>query len=183
MSNEIAKLYLSTYHLPTINDNNSFDFLNINLRTIIGNDMFNKYDTFNISLQSIFSGATSSTYLNQNADSFVNIVMSGLPFLNSTYDYITKNNTSETHLVTYEFPLKADFTQSNVFYYTNKHSGSADFQRPSGNVDINIRLASVITNEKAFSLNPFPQMNFFFTITGVLLSDHSNSIQQAIKIN
>ena len=84
----------------------SMSWNNINLRTVLG-DMYDKYNTFNISLASI-STSTANKIDTYNESRNIVLKMSGLPWINQTYDskLLTKGN-------------KAVIGTANFLTYTN----------------------------------------------------------------
>ena len=64
--------------------NLNFTWTNINLRTVLG-PLYEKYDEFNLTLKYIATGANPKSFLTaDNCNVLLNI--SGLPFLNQTYN-------------------------------------------------------------------------------------------------
>ena len=85
-----------------------FTWKNINLRSVLGS-MYDKYDLFNLCLSTISSGGVAvigNTYQlsSDPNDNNVSILMSGLPFINNTYNTATQHNTIYTTLGCYQFP-------------------------------------------------------------------------------
>ena len=82
----------------TISDNKcNLTWKNINLRMLMGNDIFNKYETFNLYLYQISqgSGLIPTVTMIGNSYRLVDIKMKGLLFLNNTYNVATGLNTNE----------------------------------------------------------------------------------------
>ena len=103
MQSECACFHLNTTDISTSTDvynqygsinanRNDITWNNVSLRTILGNDMYNKYDKFNIKLCSIMHSEPtlipSSTSVNLN----LQINIGGLPFSNCTYNTKSDNN-------------------------------------------------------------------------------------------
>ena len=96
---EIACLVLKTNVLPTNGTTNaygtgnsklsSFTWTNINLRTLLG-DMFDKYDRFMLLLQNISQSLAAA--MSSGDDRCILINMSGLSFVNSTYNQKLQSN-------------------------------------------------------------------------------------------
>ena len=80
-----ASLVLSTNNGTANNNRTSITWNNINLRTLLG-DMYEKSDLFNLCLNSVSSGATLNNVYKGPTDSNVLMRVSGLPFINSTYN-------------------------------------------------------------------------------------------------
>ena len=96
----------------------AFTWTNINLRSLLG-DLYNQYYYFNISLVSVSlsrcnaldaASATDDDYENRN----VLIKISGLPFINQTYDTLRKNNGTYATGAPLNIPTTAITT--NQFY-------------------------------------------------------------------
>ena len=79
----------------------SFTWTNINLRTLLG-DMFDKYDRYLLLLQNI-SHALSATMTTIVDDRALLINMSGLSFLNSTYNQKLQSNSGSLIVCPYIF--------------------------------------------------------------------------------
>jgi hypothetical protein len=76
----------------------SFTWNNINLRMLLGS-MYDQYDYFNISLISISSSLTQALAVGATADDkMVFVKMSGLPFINQTFQQSTGNNGTFAYL-------------------------------------------------------------------------------------
>ena len=74
---------------------------NINLRTVLG-DMYDKYNTFNISLASI-STSTAHAIDDDNESLYIVIKMAGLPWINQTYDSKLLTNGNKAVIAPLEF--------------------------------------------------------------------------------
>ena len=112
---ENATLVLRTFDANTSLQNTYYVWENINLRNLMGN-MYDKYEKFNLCLTSISSttaGATLGTLLE---DTMVAANISGLPFINQTYNTETGNNTNTATLTTFQFPRT---TGLNLYFYNN----------------------------------------------------------------
>ena len=122
MNVENASLVLRSFDLNTTEDNygvvNSTNTVmtwkNIDLRTLLGT-MYNNYDLFNLTLNSIATSkvkqaynATASAnngYAMGDAENLATMVqISGLPFINQTYDMKTNVNKSTTLIGAFTFP-------------------------------------------------------------------------------
>jgi hypothetical protein len=89
-----ASLVLKTSDFA-INTSNNYGFCdsvkaritwnNINLRSLLG-DMYDKYDTFNLCLNTVSSGVSQNYYYASPSDLQVLLRIQGLPFLNNTYN-------------------------------------------------------------------------------------------------
>ena len=79
-----ASLVLSTTTSSNNTSRTSFTWNNINLRMLLG-DMYDKYDRFNLCLNTISSGL-SDAYFGTQADAQVLVRVSGLPWVNNSYN-------------------------------------------------------------------------------------------------
>ena len=165
-----------------------FTWRNINLKTLLGN-MYEKYDLFNLTLLQISNSGTSIPISsNQNylsADSNNNTVvvrMSGLPFINNTYDTKTQHNTNVTTLCNYQFgsivgvaktgttsllcpfPSYTQYQtcQSNTF---GKSQVQADIIISYRRINDNAILTVDGISDPTTAL--FPDAQFLFSITGI----------------
>ena len=94
MSNlQNASLVLSTNNGTSNNNRTSTTWNNINLRTLLG-DMYDKYDMFNLCLNTVASGTALSNIYKAPADCNVIMRVSGLPFINNTYNIGSSSNTN-----------------------------------------------------------------------------------------
>ena len=92
----------------------SITWNNINLRTLLG-DMYDKYNTFNLCLNTI--SISQANTIDPSPDSKnVNLRLSGLPFINQTYSVKNGNNTNTTSIGTFNFVASSATTQ---YYYSN----------------------------------------------------------------
>jgi hypothetical protein len=82
----------------------NFTWFNINLRTLLG-DQYDQYDYFNMSLVSMSCSAASATNQGTVDDKTVYLKLSGLPFINQTYDQKRGNNGSVTTLTVFQIPI------------------------------------------------------------------------------
>lgn len=164
-----ASLFLKTSDLPNGSisqygecdaKNSSFTWYNINLRTLLG-DMYNKYDAFNLCLNTISSGLASNLG-SQADDKNVIVKISGLPWLNQSYDVKSQNNTPWTVMGTFLFTSTATATQ---YYYSNN---IATFGKNQEQVNISIRYTRVVDDATSFSgVSSFPNTIFVFDIIGI----------------
>ena len=92
------------------NNRCNFTWYNINLRNILGNDIYEKYNKFNISLNTVaMSSQGSSTAMTPDARTLY-IKMSGLPWLSS---YDTSNPSTYATLNVIQVPTTASTTYLN----------------------------------------------------------------------
>ena len=90
---------------------------NINLRTVLG-DMYDKYDLFNLCLNTISTSVGTLTGTTNNDQRNVILSLSGLPWINQTYNVNKLSNTSSTVLGTFTFPTTASIA-FQYFYSSN----------------------------------------------------------------
>jgi hypothetical protein len=111
MDKRTARLLLKTHNLTTESTNlgvtddyqQNHTWYNINLRTLLG-DLYDKYDYFNLKLISIMSLDTKGG-IDTVEENYVNVKMSGLTFVNQTYDVNNKCNTNVCYLSNHIFLL------------------------------------------------------------------------------
>ena len=141
----------------------NFTWFNINLRVLLG-DLYNQYQYFNILLNSI-SNSTASASGTQGVaeDRIVYVKMSGLPFINQTYNQATGTNITPAIIGVYQIPMTA---VSNTQQYNNV-SNVLTFNKDQDLCSINISLFRLLDDTKpAITINN-PQFTFIFTIIGI----------------
>ena len=173
MNVQTARLVLKTNTLTAalnVNDDFSkYSFNNISLRNLLG-DMYDKYDLFNLSLKSIASGKGFGTISGQVFgvsldDLAVSIYMSGLPFINQTYNINSDNgmysNTNEVLLSNFIF--KRD--DSSTLNYLNENYITFSKNQLMCNLSIRYEKISELTIPDSEAT--FPDVVYIFEITGV----------------
>jgi hypothetical protein len=158
-----ASLVLSTTTSTNNAARTSFTWSNIDLRMLLG-DMYNKYDRFNFCLNTVASGI-SNNYLASQADAQVLIRVSGLPWVNNTYNITAAgaNNTNNTIIASFLFVNNSQQTQ--YFYGSNMAVFSKNQDIASITIDY-IRvsdLAAPVVANGTF----FPHVAFIFDIFGI----------------
>ena len=164
----------------------NFTWYSINLRSLFGNDLYNQYDYFNMSLISVSlarcnaldaSTATNDDYENRN----VLIKISGLPFINQTYDTLTKNNGTFVTVAPLNIPTTAITT--NQFY--NNSANVITFNKSQDLCNFYIAFFRVLDDTKpsldADTANP--NFVFIFVITGIDQADNQYRKNHLMKIN
>ena len=163
----------------------NFTWTNINLRSLLG-DLYNQYDYFNISLVSVSlsrcnaldaATATDDDYENRN----VLIKISGLPFINQTYDTLRKNNGTYATVAPLNIPTTAITT--NQFY--NNSANVITFNKSQDLCNFNIAFFRVLDDTKP-SLDADtenPNFVFIFVITGIDQADNQYRKNHLMKIN
>ena len=144
--------------------NRVMNWNNISMRTLLG-DMFDKYERFKLILSNI-AISTSSGSLGATLDDIqVSLNISGLPFINSSYDTATGNNKSSVCLTSFTY----NRTALNGAIYDYDDSIYAIFQKPPNMCDIQINVLRIIDdtipNVGAGTFYPF--INFIFRIEGI----------------
>lgn len=140
---------------------------NINLRLLLG-DLYDKYDTFNLCLTSISSGAPSEgigdNYLDNDIDNgHLTVYISGLPFINNTYDVAKCRNIHEAPLGIFTYPTAT----TAIGYRVYNDAGIVTFGKSQEQCNILIALRRVYDDDEPESVNILPITNYMFTIVGV----------------
>ena len=98
--------------IGTISNNRcTLTWKNINMRQVLG-EMYDTYETFNVYLYQISQTASIATAINATF-SMVDLRLSGLPFLNHTYNTVSRNNTNSAYLTSYLLYIKHWYWNSN----------------------------------------------------------------------
>jgi hypothetical protein len=185
MSNlQIASLVLrsSDLTLDTSNQYGSCDakrltqtWNNINLRTVLG-DMYDKYDLFNLCLNTITTAAAGAIG-GVNDDRNVIVKLSGLPFVNQTYSVKQGCNTNICPISSFAFTNGTTATQ--LFYSNNCYT----FGKSQQSCNLTIQYGRVLDDALPTTTTAFPNMVFIFDIVGVSKDNLTNSsTQQLIKM-
>ena len=171
MWREQALLYLNTHEIDTDqtkvevdntvggwNNNRQRFWFNVNFRTLLG-DMYNKYDTFNLSFVNCFSRVVDATGSATN----VNIYVSGLDLVNSGYNANAQNNTTYS-VVRNHFINNTAF--QNSFSSGERDQFAVTFKRPINSVRLEFELRDIINAEKMFTSvnNKYPYFVLMFSI-------------------
>lgn len=147
---------------------------NINLRTVLG-DMYDKYDTFNLCLNSVSCGTTEENlgpnYGDSDIDNLQHLInISGLPFINQTYSQKNSCNTNSAVLGTFLYPSST----TTVGYRVYNDSGVLTFGKSQEQCNISITLTRVFDGADPDSLYSFPKTTFIFSILGVAEKNKNN---------
>ena len=134
-------------------------WFNINIRTLLG-DMYDKFDTFNLCLNSVTSSVGNTDFGTTDDDRNVLINVGGFPFLNQTYATVSGHNTNSTVMGS------VFFQHSAITQYTFINS-YATFGKNTDLLNINIFYTSIGTNKLPASPDAFPEVVFIFDIYGV----------------
>ena len=114
----------------------SMTWNNINLRTLLG-DMYDKYDLFNLCLNTISTSQANTIDANAEAKNVV-VRLSGLPWVNQSYNVKNANNGSSTVIATFNFTASTSSTQ---YYYSNN---IATFGKNSDTCNITVEYAKIL---------------------------------------
>jgi len=160
--NESAQLILRTQN-ATANTNlgNDFTWNNINLRLLMG-DMYDRYDKFNLVLSSFAMSNIGGTVGSNLADLALTIEISGLPFINQTYDPRTNNNTNWS---TVNF-FRVERNNSVIQQFNNAF---LTFGKSQDMCNINIRYTRITDRNPPSTPGsaPYPSSIFDFYIVGI----------------
>ena len=163
---EIACLVLKTNVLPTNGTTNSygtgnttlssFTWTNINLRTLLG-DMFDKYDRFLLLLQNISQSLAAA--ISSGDDRCILINMSGLSFVNSTYNQKLQSNSGALIVCPYIF------VSSNVQCQIYNNFAVSTFIKQNDIVNISVNYTRI--KDDVAPTTTCPHMTFIFNIVGL----------------
>lgn len=147
--------------------NTSFTWSNIDLRMLLG-DMYNKYDRFNLCLNTIsqgLGGDNGNNFFATQADALVLIRISGLSFINNTYNIKSSgsNNTSFATLASFKF---LNNTQQ-VQYLNGQNIITIGKNQDLANITIEYVRVSDLASVAFTANHPYPQMSFIFDVYGV----------------
>ena len=145
---------------------------NINLRTVLG-DMYDKYDTFNLCLNTV-STAIAGGIGAPNDNTNVTMLLSGLPFINQTYNTAYLSNTSQTVLCTFQFVQNATTTQ---YFYSNN---IATFGKNQELVNITLSYNKIVDNTQPAVA--FPHIILIIDIFGIDETKHGLT-RDRMKLN
>jgi hypothetical protein len=99
-----ASLVLCTNNGTSNTNKTSTTWNNINLRTLLG-DMYDKYDMFNLCLNTVSTSTSTNNIYKSFNDSNVIIRVSGIPFINNSYNIgsLYNSNTNYATIGTFQF--------------------------------------------------------------------------------
>lgn len=138
--------YLDTYR-------DEMTFKNVNIRQIIGPELFEKYDMFNICL--IHTIYNANTFGTNAIDKLIRIEMKGLPWVNNTYS--TNSNYNGEYSVMGSMKMNTTATTQNYSY-----ANIATF-RKCENIDLTIRFIRY-DGVYATTTGLFPKIEMYFKI-------------------
>ena len=156
----------------------TFTWSNLNLRMLMG-DMYNQYDYFNLCLNCVAtSQASAAAGAGVAEDRLVYIKISGLPFINQTYQQSTGNNGVFSNIGVYQIPMTAI---TNYLLYTNPANVNT-FNKDQDQANITISLFRVFDDTKPALTANFPHFAFFFTIVGIDKPDNPDKPDNLMKL-
>ena len=167
---EIACLVLKTNVLTTDGTTNaygtgnsklsSFTWTNINLRTLLG-DMFDKYDRFMLLLQNISNALSGNIAASDDRAILIN--MSGLSFVNSTYNQKLQSNSGG--LIVGPFIFASAATVQSQMY---NNFAISTFIKQNDIVNISIYYTKIKDDSSPTTASTtYPHMAFIFNIVGI----------------
>ena len=138
---------------------------NINLRLLLG-DMYDKFDNFN--LQLAYIGCDDDRFWNGTAyvtaagtdesDRIVTLNLSGLNFLNNTYDSDTNNIGSSVVIGTYKF----------YEIFAKEYCNSiVTITKGSDMCNLTIQYKDIFLNTTPSTASSYPHMTFVFNVYGI----------------
>lgn len=144
----------------------SITWNNINLRTVLG-DMYDKYETFNIELKEMVQHQIIENVGINPKEENVLVYVSGLNWLNNSYDIHAYGNKSEVCFGSFDFgPQNAKTQGSN----SKSNMGIATFAKNQEALNLKIEYRAVHDNNLPITSVAFPQVAFLFNIYGVKLN-------------
>jgi hypothetical protein len=140
----------------------NFTWNNINLQTVLG-DLYDDYDLFNLNLVQVMSNSTfGGNYGTNTMDRNVIFRISGLPFINETYNFVNRCNTNQAVLCGFVFPN----TGSIGLLHTYDSQNNLTFSKNQNLCNINI-FHSRMDGNPTSTVVIAPDMLFIFNIYGV----------------
>jgi len=114
----------------------SITWNNINLRTVLGT-LYDKYDVFNLCLNTISTAQANTIDVNPDSKN-ITMKLSGLPWINQTYNTKSGTNGTSTSIATFNFTSSTSTTQ---YYYSNN---IATFGKNSDTCNITIEYFRIL---------------------------------------
>ncbi len=153
------------------NNRCNYKWFNINLRNILGDEIYQKYNKFNLSLNTVtMSSQGSSTTMTPDARTLY-IKMSGLPWLSSYGSNSTSSNSSTFAILNV---IQVPTTPGATYLNNINNPQILSFTKNSENVTINIVLHSVeydLFDTYADATQLFGQFGFIFSIIPIIEDD------------
>jgi hypothetical protein len=176
---EKASLVLNSVNASSINSmRSSITWNNINLRNLLG-DMYDKYDRFNIALNTIATAYTALS-LSGTTNSQVLIRLSGLPWVNCNYNVSSTGiNANNIYTIITSFKFSSSTPQEPLTQYY--YESLATFSKNSDITSITIDYLRLVDLSIPDTTNTYPQVSFIFDIYGI--DDYkTNDVSRRIKI-
>jgi len=98
----------------------SMTWNNISLRTVLGS-MYDEYDLFNlqfINMTTSHDNGKADSVATTTHDQIIYIAMTGLSFVNNTYDCNLRSNSSTVTLGTFDLQYSKQFVEQNMFTFS-----------------------------------------------------------------
>ena len=160
-----ASLVLKSCNATCDTNRINLTWQNIDLRCLLG-DMYGKFDLFNLCLNTVSTASAVANTGATNDDRNVLMTITGLPWINQTYNTLYQTNTVSTNLCTFQFVSSATTTQ---YFYSNN---VATFGKNQELVNITISYNRIVDNTQPATANPFPHVAFIFDIFGIESTKH-----------
>lgn len=164
INNPTVQLVLSTANATTsLTGNLGFTWNNINLQTLLGNEMYNKYDLFNICLVQACSGVAAAGIGTTTDDLNVLFNLSGPYWINQGYNVTHNAGSSNAVAGLYQFSRSNSVMQN---YYGNT---ALTFSKNQSLLNLSITYSTVASTTGAApnTASAYPPMVFIFSIVGV----------------
>jgi hypothetical protein len=168
-----SQLVLKTCDLPvnenelgyTNNTNSLFVFKNIKIAKLVGQEVYEKFSIFSLSLKSVSNTSNLELTNATSNDLIVAINVSGLSFLNSGYKSSSQNLSNNASMGFYQFPTSGNVVTPSYKDYANPIS--VNFQKNS-DCDLQIFYENIYDVNSNINTNMvFPDVVFIFQITPV----------------
>jgi hypothetical protein len=151
---------------------------NINLRTLLG-DMYDQFDMFNLCLNTVSHSNSALTNANTNIDQR-NVILnvSGLPWINQTYNTSYLSNTSSVVLGTFLFGTTG--TVSSQYFYS---SNISTFGKNQELVNLTLSYSKITDNLQPATGGGevFPHIVLIFDIFGIDTTKHNITKHRMIQ--
>jgi hypothetical protein len=172
--NTLSGIDISTNTIKT-----AHQWTNINMRTLLG-DMYDKYDIFNLCLNTIATSVSTTTFNKTTKDLQIIIRVSGLPFINNTYSIQTNNNCNTPYCTIGTFLFVSGNSTYQYFYGSNIATFGKN--QDISNITIDYIRVSDLLQPEISSGYKFPDTTFIFDIFGIE-KDGKNSNGTRLNIN
>ena len=133
---------------------------NINLRILLG-DMYDKYDRFNLCLKSIAASTSQATSGTTPDDKAILIRLSGLPFVNQTYNQATNTNSSSIILTPFIM------LSGGATFVPVTNGKQFTFSKNQDICNIRINYTKVVDDTIPAGTASFPTYVYIFDIYGI----------------